>query len=64
MKAHTRQRPVEIRRLWAFARRESIELVRDPIRTPLRLSGQLILAVAMMFGISFDIEKVRGGARS
>lgn len=60
--SRARQRPIELRRLWAFARRESIELARDPIRMAFALVGPLILAVAMIFGISFDIEKVRYAA--
>ena len=46
------------RRLWAFARREAMELVRDPIRVAFALVGPLILSLAMSYGISFDIENV------
>lgn len=46
------------RRLWAFARRETMELIRDPIRVAFALFAPLILAVAMAYGISFDIENV------
>jgi ribosome-dependent ATPase len=49
-------------RLWAFARRETIELARDPIRIAFALLGPLILATAMVLGISFDIEDVRYAA--
>ncbi len=59
--ARTRQ-AVELRRLWAFAWRENKELVRDPVRIAFALLGPVILAVAMVFGISFDIEKVRYAA--
>ena len=48
----------EPRRLSAFARRETMELVRDPIRVAFALFAPLILAVAMAYGISFDIENV------
>lgn len=47
------------RRIWAFARREAMELMRDPIRIAFALIGPLILLTAMAFGISFDIENVR-----
>ena len=50
---------VDFRRIWALARRESMELVRDPIRIAFALVGPLILALAMGLGISFDIENVR-----
>ena len=38
----------ELARLWAYARRETVELLRDPI----------LLMLAMGFGISFDIENL------
>ncbi|MCI4663176.1 MAG: ribosome-associated ATPase/putative transporter RbbA [Neomegalonema sp.] len=49
---------VDPRRLWAFARREAMEVVRDPIRIAFALFGPLILMLAMSIGISFDIEDV------
>jgi len=52
--AHARQ----LGKLWAFARREALELIRDPIRIAFALLGPLILATTMAFGISFDIENV------
>lgn len=48
---------LSLRRLWAFARREALELVRDPVRIAFALLGPLILASAMVIGISFDIEE-------
>ncbi len=45
-------------RMWAFARREAMELVRDPIRVVFALLGPIILAIAMANGISFDVEKL------
>jgi ribosome-dependent ATPase len=49
-------------RVWAFARREALELVRDPIRIAFALVGPLILLTAMAYGISFDLENVRYAA--
>ncbi len=46
-------------RIWAFARREALELARDPIRIAFALVGPLILLVTMAYGISFDLENVR-----
>jgi ribosome-dependent ATPase len=49
-------------RLWAVARRESFELVRDPIRLAFALFGPLILMLAMGYGITFDVEDMRYAA--
>ncbi len=46
------------KRAWAFARREAMELIRDPIRVVFALLGPIILAIAMANGISFDVEKL------
>jgi ribosome-dependent ATPase len=46
-------------RIWAFARREALELVRDPIRITFALLGPVVLLLAMAYGISFDLENVR-----
>ncbi|WP_296201188.1 ribosome-associated ATPase/putative transporter RbbA [uncultured Hyphomicrobium sp.] len=53
-----RTRLHEVGKLWAFTRREALELIRDPIRIAFALVGPLILAIAMTYGISFDIENV------
>ncbi len=47
-----------LNRLWAFARRESVELIRDPIRLSFALLGPLILMVVLGYGISFDVENL------
>ncbi len=46
-------------RLLAFARRETAELLRDPIRLAFALLGPVVLLLAMGFGISFDVESLR-----
>ncbi len=46
-------------RVWAFAHREALELVRDPIRIAFALIGPVILLLTMAYGISFDLENVR-----
>ena len=48
----------ELARLWAYARRETVELLRDPIRLAFAAVGPIILMLAMGFGISFDIENL------
>ena len=50
---------LSLRRLWAYTRREAVELRRDPIRLAFALLGPLLLMVAMGYGISFDVEDIR-----
>jgi ribosome-dependent ATPase len=45
-------------RVWAYARRETIELLRDPIRLAFAALGPIILMLAFGYGISFDIENL------
>lgn len=43
-------------RLWAYARRETTEILRDPLRLAFALIGPIILMLAFGYGISFDVE--------
>ncbi|ACJ01070.1 ribosome-associated ATPase/putative transporter RbbA [Rhodospirillum centenum] len=43
-------------RVWAFARREMVEVLRDRIRLAFALLGPLLLLVTLGYGISFDVE--------
>lgn len=45
-----------IRRCWAYARREAMEIWRDPIRLAFALLGPILLMIAFGYGISFDVE--------
>lgn len=45
-------------RIWAYASRESKELLRDPIRLAFALIGPLILMITFGYGISFDVEEL------
>jgi ribosome-dependent ATPase len=53
------------RRLWSwtrllsYARREALELWRDPIRLTLALVGTALLMVIMGYGISMDVQDLR-----
>jgi ribosome-dependent ATPase len=66
----TAAKPVEARasrrfdpgRLWAYARRETMELLRDPIRLAFAFIGPVILMFAMGFGITFDVENLNYAA--
>ncbi|MCF8466387.1 MAG: ribosome-associated ATPase/putative transporter RbbA [Sneathiella sp.] len=45
-----------LRRMLAYARRETKELLRDPIRLAFVLLGPIILMITFGYGISFDVE--------
>ncbi len=49
-------------RLWAYARRETMELLRDPIRLAFAFVGPLILMLAFGYGITFDVENLKYAA--
>ncbi|MGC2783569.1 MAG: ribosome-associated ATPase/putative transporter RbbA [Roseiarcus sp.] len=51
-----------IGRLWAYARRETVELLRDPIRLAFAVVGPIVLMLAFGYGISFDIENLKTAA--
>jgi len=60
LKARQAYRPHRISpaRIWAFARREAIEVLRDPIRLVFALLGPIVLMLSMGYGISFDVENL------
>ncbi|MDD2903117.1 MAG: ribosome-associated ATPase/putative transporter RbbA [Syntrophales bacterium] len=47
---------VDLRRLFSYTRRESLELRRDPIRLALALWGTVLLMFVLGFGITMDVE--------
>ncbi|MGJ4939025.1 ribosome-associated ATPase/putative transporter RbbA [Bradyrhizobium sp. HKCCYLS1011] len=49
-------------RMWAYARREAMELLRDPIRLAFAFVGPVVLMLAMGFGITFDVENLKYAA--
>jgi ribosome-dependent ATPase len=51
-----RLRRFSLRRLWAYARREAMELRRDAIRLAFALLGPVLLMITFGYGISFDVE--------
>ncbi|HZD40833.1 MAG TPA: ribosome-associated ATPase/putative transporter RbbA, partial [Terriglobales bacterium] len=55
----TSPRRFDLTRLWAYARRETVELLRDPIRLAFAVVGPILLMLAFGFGISFDIENLQ-----
>ena len=52
----------DLGRLWAYARRETVELLRDPIRLAFAVFGPILLMAAFGYGISFDIENLQMAA--
>lgn len=48
----------DIRRSWAYARRESMEMRRDPIRLAFAMLGPIVLMIAFGYGITFDVEDI------
>ncbi len=46
----------DIRRTYAYGRRESLELLRDPVRLVFALFGTVVLMIAFGYGISLDVE--------
>ena len=47
-----------LRRLASYARREALELLRDPIRLAFALAGTALLMVMLGYGISMDVENL------
>jgi len=56
--APARPRWFDPRRLAAYARRETMEVLRDPIRLAFALFGPIVLMLAFGYGISFDVENL------
>lgn len=56
--AGTRDRVFDPARMWAFARRETTEILRDPLRLAFALLGPVILMLTFGYGISFDVENL------
>lgn len=54
--AAPRRRAFDPRRMFSYARREALELLRDPIRMTMAGLGSIILMFIMGYGISMDVE--------
>ncbi len=52
------QRVFDLGRLMSYARRESLELLHDPIRLTMALLGSVILMLVMGYGITLDVENL------
>jgi len=51
-----------LRRLFGYSYRESLELVRDPIRLTFALVGMVFLLFIMSYGITLDVEDLKFSA--
>lgn len=49
----------DLRRMFAYTRREALELKRDPIRATLAILGSVILMFVIGYGINMDVEDLR-----
>jgi ribosome-dependent ATPase len=58
-RAHAPRRAFSPARLFAYARREQLELMRDPVRLAFAVVGALILMVIFGYGLDMDVEDVR-----
>lgn len=56
--AASRPQAFAIGRLLAYARRETLELVRDPIRAALATVGSLLLMFVIGYGVNMDVENL------
>ena len=56
--AATKQHWFNPARLWAYARRETMEILRDRLRLAFAILGPLVLMLTFGFGISFDVENL------
>lgn len=54
--------PFSLLRLFAYARRETLEIRRDPIRLTFALLGSVLLMFILGYGITLDIEDLRFAA--
>ncbi len=48
-----------LRRLYAYSLRETLEVMRDPVRLAFSLLGTAFLMLVFGYGISFDVERLR-----
>jgi len=56
--SHDLMRFFDLRRMFAYSHRETLELRRDPIRATLAILGSVILMFVMGYGINMDVENL------
>ncbi len=55
-RAHAPDRRFSVGRVWAFARRETVELIHDHVRLAFAVLGPLLLMAVFGWGISLDVD--------
>ena len=63
---HLGERTFSLGRVWAFARREAIELQHDTVRLAFAMLGPIVLMIVFGYGISLDVDHLavrRAGLR-
>lgn len=48
----------DFRRMYSYCRRETLELIREPIRAIMAFLGSVILMIIMSYGINLDVENL------
>lgn len=48
----------DFRRMYSYCRRETLELIREPIRAIMAFLGTVILMIIMSYGINLDVENL------
>ncbi len=48
-----------LRRILSYSRRESLELIRDPIRMAVSLLGSVMMMFALGYGVTLEVENVK-----
>src|SRR6516225_8364156 len=61
-KPHETTRRFDLGRLWAYTRREAMELIRDHIRLFFAILVGPIVMIVIAYGVSLDVENVRFAA--
>ncbi len=56
--ARPRSRHFDLRRMFAYTRRETLELLKDPIRATLATIGSVILMFVIGYGINMDVDNL------
>jgi ribosome-dependent ATPase len=51
--------PIKLSRLLAYSRRETLEILRDPVRLAFAFVGSMLLMLVFGYGITMDVEDIR-----
>ena len=57
--AHGSASPINLGRLLAYSRRETLEILRDPVRLAFAFVGSMLLMLVFGYGITMDVEDIR-----